>query len=81
MKKLGIKHHKIQPRTPQHNGKVERSVWKWTLEMTSGTSNPCASREGDYFDSGSNCPASKCYGSKTNGNYYSFGFRPTFYVN
>ena len=21
----GIKHHKIQPRTPQHNGKVERS--------------------------------------------------------
>lgn len=20
-----IKHHKIQPRTPQHNGKVERS--------------------------------------------------------
>ena len=57
------------------------NVWKWTLEMTSGTSNPCASRGGDYFDSGSNCPASKCYGSKTNGNYYSFGFRPTFYVN
>ena len=57
------------------------NVWKWTLEMTSGTSNPCASREGDYFDSGSNCPASKYYGSKTNGNYYSFGFRPTFYVN
>ena len=25
LKKLGIKHHKIQPRTPQHNGKVERS--------------------------------------------------------
>ena len=25
LKRLGIKHHKIQPRTPQHNGKVERS--------------------------------------------------------
>ena len=25
LKKLGIKHHKIRPRTPQHNGKVERS--------------------------------------------------------
>lgn len=25
LKNLGIKHHKIQPRTPQHNGKVERS--------------------------------------------------------
>ena len=25
LKKLGIKHHKIKPRTPQHNGKVERS--------------------------------------------------------
>ena len=25
LKELGIKHHKIQPRTLQHNGKVERS--------------------------------------------------------
>ena len=25
LKELGIKQHKIQPRTPQHNGKVERS--------------------------------------------------------
>ena len=25
LKEMGIKHHKIQPRTPQHNGKVERS--------------------------------------------------------
>ena len=25
LKKLGIKHHKIQPSTPEHNGKVERS--------------------------------------------------------
>lgn len=25
LKSLGIRHHKIQPRTPQHNGKVERS--------------------------------------------------------
>lgn len=25
LKELGIKHHKIRPRTPQHNGKVERS--------------------------------------------------------
>ena len=25
LKELGIKHHKIQPRTPEHNGKVERS--------------------------------------------------------
>ena len=25
LKELGIKHHKIQPRTPQHNGKIERS--------------------------------------------------------
>lgn len=24
-KKLGIKHHKIRPHTPEHNGKVERS--------------------------------------------------------
>lgn len=25
LKELGIKHHKIRPRTPEHNGKVERS--------------------------------------------------------
>ena len=25
LKELGIKHHKIQPRTPEHNGKVKRS--------------------------------------------------------
>ena len=25
LRELGIKHHKIQPRTPEHNGKVERS--------------------------------------------------------
>ena len=25
LSELGIKHHKIRPRTPQHNGKVERS--------------------------------------------------------
>ena len=25
LKKLGIKHYKIRPRTPEHNGKVERS--------------------------------------------------------
>ena len=25
LKRLGIKHHKLQPRTPEHNGKVERS--------------------------------------------------------
>ena len=25
LKELGIKHHKIKPRTPEHNGKVERS--------------------------------------------------------
>ena len=25
LKELGIKQHKIQPRTPEHNGKVERS--------------------------------------------------------
>ena len=25
LNELGIKHHKIRPRTPEHNGKVERS--------------------------------------------------------
>ena len=25
LKELEIKHHKIRPRTPEHNGKVERS--------------------------------------------------------
>ena len=25
LKKLGIRHYKIRPRTPEHNGKVERS--------------------------------------------------------
>ena len=25
LKEIGIKHHKIRPRTPEHNGKVERS--------------------------------------------------------
>ena len=25
LKELGIKHHKIRPRRPEHNGKVERS--------------------------------------------------------
>ena len=25
LKEIGIKHHKIRPRTPEYNGKVERS--------------------------------------------------------
>ena len=36
---------------------IAGNVWEWTLEKTSDTDIPCASRGGSYDDSGSNIPA------------------------
>ena len=36
---------------------IAGNVYEWTLELTSGTYNPCAGRGGYFFDTGSDCPA------------------------
>ena len=55
--------------------------WEWTLEKTSDSSIPCASRGGVYSDTGSLIPASYRYGNYTTSAYYSIGLRPVLYVN
>ena len=55
--------------------------WEWTLEKTSNSSYPCASRGGNYNNSGSNYPASSRIGSSTTHSYENISFRPMFYVN
>ena len=55
--------------------------WEWTLEKTSDSSYPCASRGGGYLGSGSNTPASYRVYRNTTSSFYNVGFRPTLYVN
>ena len=54
---------------------------EWTLEKTSDSNDPCASRGGIYYNTGSNIPASYRgnIGTTIAGNF--FGFRPALYVN
>ncbi len=55
------------------------NVWEWTLEKSTDTNYPCASRGGYYYDSGSNSPASSRNIGSTSGSSYTFCFRPALY--
>ena len=55
--------------------------WEWTLEKASDSDGPCASRGGDYINTGSNRPASGRVYDYTTDSGISVGFRPTLYVN
>ncbi len=55
--------------------------WEWTLEQSSNSSIPCASRGGVYGDTGSNGPASCRTDVYTTNSYSGVGFRPAFYAN
>ena len=41
LKLLKINHYKIRPRTPEHNGKVERSWHKNAVELDDGDDSTC----------------------------------------
>ena len=55
------------------------NVFEWTLEYTSITYNPCASRGGRYYDSGSHYPAGYRYDYNATRLDGSFGFRLALY--
>ena len=55
--------------------------WEWTLEKTSDSYGPCASRGGYYSYTGSDFPASYRYRYGTTNSFYNVGFRPTLYAN
>ena len=55
--------------------------WEWTLEKTSNSYNPCASRGGVYYTTGSSYPASGRGIFYTASSDFFVGFRPTLYVN
>ena len=55
------------------------NVWEWTLEYTSDTSNPCASRGSSCSHHGGNSPA-RCRDGNSTGRYrYGVGFRVALY--
>ena len=55
--------------------------WEWTLEKTSDSSYPCASRGGFCDGAGSIFPVSFRVYRNTTSSFYNVGFRPTLYVN
>ena len=55
------------------------NVWEWTLEYTSYSSFPCASRGGGYNDNGGDSPAVERRGYNTTNCDYSIGFRGALY--
>ena len=55
------------------------NVWEWTLEYTSDTDVPCASRGGYYDNTGNNNPASARYSVDTTDAYDGSGFRCVLY--
>ena len=55
------------------------NVYEWTLEYTSYTNSPCATRGGYYNYSGSNCPASYRNNRTTTLLYDNVGFRLALY--
>ena len=55
------------------------NVWEWTLEKSTGTGYPCASRGGNYNINGSNNPASYRGSYGTSNSFYFIGFRPALY--
>ena len=63
----------------QNISNLAGNVREWTLEYTSVTSTPCAYRGGNYYDSGSNSPASYRFLSITTYSDSSIGFRVSLY--
>ena len=58
---------------------IAGNVWEWTLEYTSDTSNPCASRGSSCSHHGGNSPA-RCRDGNSTGRYrYGVGFRVALY--
>ena len=58
---------------------IAGNIWEWTLEYTSDSSDPCASRGGDYSVGGRNIPA--VYRDYIGTTYYDdgVGFRGSLY--
>ena len=55
------------------------NVWEWTLEKSTNTGEPCVSRGGSYYFSGSYNPASDRDFYSTSYSYGNIGFRPALY--
>ena len=55
------------------------NVWEWTLEYTSYSSIPCASRGGNYRSDGSTYPAACRFSSLTTNYNNNIGFRVSLY--
>ena len=58
---------------------IAGNVWEWTLEYTSNSSIPCASRGGSFYNDSNDCPAVSRYGIGTTNYYDSVGFRVSLY--
>ncbi len=58
---------------------IAGNLWEWTLEKTSKEEKPCTSVGGNYYDFGSDYPASQRYYNLTSGSTFSFGFRISLY--
>ena len=54
---------------------IAGNVYEWTLELTSGTSSPCAVRGGVFVSTGSDDPAAGRYSDSTDNSNSNFGFR------
>ena len=54
---------------------IAGNVYEWTLEKTSGTSDPCAPRGGSFYYACSDFPAACRYNDRTDGSSDSIGFR------
>ena len=55
------------------------NIYEWTLEYTSNSSIPCASRGGSFYNDSNDCPAVSHYGIGTTNYYDSVGFRVSLY--
>ena len=58
---------------------VAGNVYEWTIENTSNTYAPCATRGGSFGLTGSNVPASYRGNVSTSSSSYSYGFRVSLY--
>ena len=58
---------------------IAGNVWEWTLEYTSFSVSPCASRGGDYYNTGSNFPVSYRSYDITTSSDDDVGFRLSLY--
>ena len=54
---------------------IAGNVYEWTLELTSNTNFPCASRGGGFGNTGSGFPAAIRSNTSTGNSYDGIGFR------